>query len=889
MAPRKTEAKPEKNVCRDDPGQAAAPTVIADTAEAASRPENDDLRAYLAAFTDYLPQSKAEKEEALRDLVWRLFDLSVTDGKQLYKSAWEEAEEGSDRYLKYSGFRAQIRRLKRSLTEFNSSGAYDGPKFALCDRKIAFARVREDSIPAISIMQRLRAHNQRLASAACSEAATTTGLYVPRRNVEKELSQFLKSDKRLFVLVGKSGSGKSTTVSHFAIHNQEATILFLGDLNRTANLEFPSAIDRVLSEIGNEASSPHSEISITGSLGVDTCLVVVDALESTLDPAATLESITRWLCSPSAFGANAKILLTCGPEAWAYLTQQREVAIPLDLLFAPTALKAKEHVREDHSAELDDYTDSELKVALRSYEKHCALKKGTLSKRREALRNPYLLRLAADLMSGESTVLRRDSDNDILQAFWNRRILRGPKTLEGVALGFAERLLEKRRESAPERSISNETWYDEATVRRLIDDGVLARVGYGSDRHLCFSHSRLLVQALANVFSSSEDGLSKRLDDCLESVSFYAPLPLAIAESLRDLPRRERRSAFEQVVARASSPEGSFLMGCVFAQLAPLSCDDLQAFRGLGTTLGIESVSALIKGVAHVAPDQSLRMLSDIVGAIELTTGMAADLSMSFAGFPQTAFTPTFRATLCEWRDGDDETLRAVATYPVLDRLFSVGMVAEAFAAMDEFVQDSNAGVRAAAAAHLFSALWTDRPKALSLVERFAADEDPGVVDVAAKFVALFLDESPGNLDDFLSWASPTRKPLHRFLSGVTGRLLRRQAGPLWETAQELATASESASRAVLFRTLAQSAADDRDRVTSLPSQVLDLLGASLQGMYAKDIDALAATPEMLNIAGVHTRCLAWKRGKDTKRKRFANVFLKARMNAVTRGEDTDG
>ena len=111
-----------------------------------------------------------------------------------------------------------------------------------------------------------------------------------------------------------------------------------------------------------------------------------------------------------------------------------------------------------------------------------------------------------------------------------------------------------------------------------------------------------------------------------------------------------------------------------------------------------------------------------------------------------------------------------MATYPYLDRLFAVGMTAEAFAALGEMSEEESTGVRIAAAAHTFSALWADASKALPLVERFASDDDADVVNIAAMFVARYLSESPGALDEFRSWALPKRKQIGRFFSAVDER-----------------------------------------------------------------------------------------------------------------------
>jgi len=241
------------------------------------------------------------------------------------------------------------------------------------------------------------------------EEARATGvkyireLYVTRGRAEEDFRSFLESDKRCFVVVDASGSGKTNLLCQLAESYSDAQpVLLLGGRNR---LEPHSGLlMRIADELGYAAErgtrlqhGMEDFIRVLQKSQVQG-IIFIDGVSENEDiflmKQAILELLRRYAEAP-----HVKICLTCRDTLWYRFL----LDFPSHLVYRPGPVSPTEDpVQRSISTPLGRWTDDEFSEALRKYQEYFDAEFELTPDAANRCRHPLVLRLLCDAYSGRS-------------------------------------------------------------------------------------------------------------------------------------------------------------------------------------------------------------------------------------------------------------------------------------------------------------------------------------------------------------------------------------------------------------------------------------------------------------------------------------------------------
>jgi hypothetical protein len=186
----------------------------------------------------------------------------------------------------------------------------------------------------------------------------------------------------------------------------------------------------------------------------------------------------------------------------------------------------------DGPVQVGDLTDEEVAQVTNVFPSLRDLLSQASDQQRKLMRNPFNLRLAAELLlDGAAAQLRTvDSRLDLLARYWEARVTRGT---EGIAkTAFLSRLcaaaVQKRRLAIPAQKILEGDTAASDILRALLSSSVLTQaptiMGPTANGPLQFAHHVLFDYAVAVTYlTQSLDGLQERLDADPDLLLFARP------------------------------------------------------------------------------------------------------------------------------------------------------------------------------------------------------------------------------------------------------------------------------------------------------------------------------------------------------------------------------
>ncbi len=216
-------------------------------------------------------------------------------------------------------------------------------------------------------------------------------LYQSRKKLEDEFENFLTSSKRVFLIVGGSGTGKTNLLCHLASKKSESSIALIYNCSST-DLNLNGHIAADLSD--EKITLPE----LAGGLkkGNYQLLLFFDALnEYRPNPADLLNQIYEQLLRPlesAELHMVMKVVITTRHEIWYRL----KMNIPWSFEFYRPSTKTG---LNDIEAEIGSFDNDELKGAYQNYKQHYGLQTefSELSFQvKSFISDPLLLRLVAE-------------------------------------------------------------------------------------------------------------------------------------------------------------------------------------------------------------------------------------------------------------------------------------------------------------------------------------------------------------------------------------------------------------------------------------------------------------------------------------------------------------
>lgn len=326
--------------------------------------------------------------------------------------------------------------------------------------------------------------------------------HVGRERLQRGLADFLRAAEPALVVVGDSGSGKTSLLSAWATElRQGGHAVFLYDcggavsgpveglLARDLELASPAAVGATLSELAASAVAAQRQV-----------VIVFDGLNESPDAGTLLAGIDALVRALPA--AGVKVVASCKSAAWRRLGRA-QVEIGWDSYFDPDGGRV---------LTVGPFTPGELEEAYQRYRALFELRTplARLSPlARESLADPLALRLVAEAHAGGAVpdgVVGRGLR--VLQAYWQRRAAgeRERRFLERLAASMLELRcaavpLSQLAAHDPALKADIEAARGESAYDALVRGGVLAECAdkRGLDDLVRFAHQRVASYVAARV------------------------------------------------------------------------------------------------------------------------------------------------------------------------------------------------------------------------------------------------------------------------------------------------------------------------------------------------------------------------------------------------------
>ena len=324
-----------------------------------------------------------------------------------------------------------------------------------------------------------RAASERYVASLVSDGTHPGDRLVPRRKITEQLGVFLAGTPPAVLVLGASGSGKTTFVASLVANPPEGwsvVALAAGGLPSSGR-EAIGAIATVFALPGERALEGLERLADLAEKFGKRWLLVIDGLDRHPTPAAVLEGV-RLIASRWRGRSGMKVLATATLGVWDAWRREGAVVEP-ELFFVPNDGRGGEAVP---GVVLGGFDDDELAAAWTAYFGDVAA--GTpvealTDDARRALAHPVLLRIAADVYRGRP-LPPRPFGGALLLEFANRRIFSHPGRADAVA-ALVDEMLDTGRRRVPMSRLWEHPRLRSAVidasnrspVRQLVDEQVL--------------------------------------------------------------------------------------------------------------------------------------------------------------------------------------------------------------------------------------------------------------------------------------------------------------------------------------------------------------------------------------------------------------------------------
>ena len=272
--------------------------------------------------------------------------------------------------------------------------------------------------------------------------------YLRRKGIRETFDNFLRSDDKVFSIIGESGFGKTNAICDLALEysNTHPTLFFNG----------ASILDGILEQIAFEFNwefeFEKSEISIIKRMidifsqhDVD-LIIFVDAIDEVPQKnfAISLDNFVRHLPKE-----NVKLCVTCKKSLWDSF-----VSISGNPSFISSCLFSKNKEKELYSFKIEPFSDDELDKVIKKYREFYDLPE-IKGQNRDLCRNPLILRVLSEVYKSQDKIPERIVAPSITKAYIEEKMEKSEtpeKDLRFLSF-FGKSLFDNNRESLYEDEI----------------------------------------------------------------------------------------------------------------------------------------------------------------------------------------------------------------------------------------------------------------------------------------------------------------------------------------------------------------------------------------------------------------------------------------------------
>lgn len=344
-------------------------------------------------------------------------------------------------------------------------------------------------------------------------------LYLQRSHAYELFKNFLVSPKKVFVLVGKSGVGKSNFILSLSdiLKDQDniSTIMYDG-----AQLKVEATIHRIIGDDFNERITISGKkiddiwLEINKVDGINKMQVVlfVDAINENPKPKELLKQLDSLAQSPWAW---LKIVFTCRPETWQVIRRGVKLAESLYYQEQSGDVIGAELQPFSFSEKLEMFSRQELEDVFEKYKAKYELKsdfRRMLSNIKEILRDPLNLWLISNIYQRQeipNTLLVSNLIKEYLESLISNEILRADdlrfleKQIIPIMLGangtitnvLTTEIIDNAGGEDLYEAIFSEQPLSDGTLRNqsftnLVDTEILTRNKVGYSQQVTFKYER---------------------------------------------------------------------------------------------------------------------------------------------------------------------------------------------------------------------------------------------------------------------------------------------------------------------------------------------------------------------------------------------------------------
>jgi hypothetical protein len=332
-------------------------------------------------------------------------------------------------------------------------------------------------------------------------------VYLQRESVYEEFRKFLISDKRCFVLIGKSGVGKSNFLlslydTLLAGNANICTLIYDAsqismDITDTISQDF----EKRRKFVGTQRLNIWDEIRHMDGINDHQVILFIDAINENAEPAKLLKSLDNLVQSPWNW---LKIVISCRPETWK--TIKKGIYLAEDFYYRRNDmdLPGIELEQLSYSDQLDDFLPYELFQAYGKYQKRYNLQTPYAAipyHLREILREPLNLWLVANTYTSIPSNLKV---TELVERYIHNLEQTGRLQLESIRLlkkqivplmvsesafynALTPDLIEQAGEALYYQVYSTEI---NQPFQALLDIGILARFDDGREQKIAFKYER---------------------------------------------------------------------------------------------------------------------------------------------------------------------------------------------------------------------------------------------------------------------------------------------------------------------------------------------------------------------------------------------------------------
>jgi hypothetical protein len=299
-------------------------------------------------------------------------------------------------------------------------------------------------------------------------------IYLRRKSIGETFSNFLKSESKIFSIIGESGFGKTNTIGDLALEYSDTyPILFFngaGILN--------GILEQIAFEFNWEFEFAKSGIGIVKRMidilyqyNVD-LIIFIDAIDEMpqKDFVLSLDNFVKHLPTN-----KVKICLTCKESLW-----HKFLSISGNPSFVSGSLFSKNREKEPYSFKMGLFSDDELEVVIRKYREFYHLPEIN-GQTKNLCKNPIMLRVISEVYKSKEKIPDRIIEPSIIAAYISKKMEKSKTPEEDLRFlsFFGKRLFDNNRESLYEDEIPETLSIPEY----LVSFGMISRTKDELGRH----------------------------------------------------------------------------------------------------------------------------------------------------------------------------------------------------------------------------------------------------------------------------------------------------------------------------------------------------------------------------------------------------------------------